>query len=58
MLRRDFILKLGAVAITGLPVAACTTSATTSTTPSDKLSQDKSRRREIDARVNAALARV
>src|SRR5690349_8174790 len=58
MQRRDFMLKPGAVAVSTLSVAACTTSATTSTTPAENVSQDKSRRREIDTKADAALTRV
>lgn len=59
MRRRDFILKAVAIGISGLSISACTTSATTTTTPDTRgESGTKRRNAEIDVNVNATLARL
>ena len=57
MQRRDFILKTAAsLAVTGLSIAGCTTTATTTTTPGR--ADAGKRRHEIDADVSATLSRL
>ncbi|WP_211463256.1 BPSL1445 family SYLF domain-containing lipoprotein [Collimonas silvisoli] len=54
MYRRDFMLKMAAsLAVTGLTVIGCTT-----TTPSDANADRDKRRHEIDAGIDATLARL
>lgn len=57
MQRRDFILKtVASLAVTGLSIAGCTTSATTTATPG--MTDSDKRRHEIDASVSATLSRL
>jgi lipid-binding SYLF domain-containing protein len=59
MQRRAFMLKAttASLAITGLTLAGCTTTATTTATKTPEAGAEK-RRREIDAGVDATLARL
>lgn len=57
MQRRDFLLKTAAsLAVTGLSLAGCTTTATTTATPG--MTDSDKRRHEIDAAVSATLSRL
>lgn len=57
MQRRDFLLKTAAsLAVTGLSIAGCTTTATTTATPG--MTDSDKRRHEIDAAVSATLSRL
>lgn len=57
MERRDFILSAASLAVTGLLVAGCTTSATATATPGTAEKSDK-RRHEIDAGISTTLSRL
>lgn len=57
MQRRDFMLRTAAsLALAGLSIAGCTTTATTTATPG--MTDSDKRRHEIDAGVSATLARL
>jgi lipid-binding SYLF domain-containing protein len=57
MQRRDFILDTASLAVTGVALAGCTTTATATKTTDTSAAADK-RRREIDAGVDATLPRL
>lgn len=57
MERRDFILSAASLAVTGLLVTGCTTSATATATPGTADKSDK-RRHEIDAGISSTLSRL
>lgn len=56
MQRRDFILKTASLAVTGLSIAGCSTTASTTATPG--MAASDKRTHEIDAGVSATLSRL
>lgn len=59
MQRRDFMLRAATFAVAGISVAACTPSATMTATPAaGDDAETRRRHREIDAKVDATLARL